>query len=265
MDLSKYNALSFARRGRVLEITINRPESLNAVDAELHTELARIFVELDEDRESDVIILTGAGRAFCAGGDVNWMQDAIDDPTSFEMTCREAKRIVYSILDCEKPIIAALNGPAVGLGATLALFCDLIIADEDTYISDPHVSIGMVAGDGGAAIWPQLIGYARAKEYLLLGDRISAKEAERIGLITRTAPASDLREVVMTYANRLCSGPQQAIRFTKLSINIGLRDLVNKTIDASLAYESLTNISADHQEAVNAFREKRKPTFGNTG
>jgi len=262
MQFDNYQALLFERRGRVLTVTMNRPDKLNAIDALMHEELSRVFVDLSADTESDVVVLTGAGRAFSSGGDIDWMQSMIDDPAGFERTAREGKQIVFSLLDCEKPVIAKLNGHATGLGATIALFCDVIFAAEGAKIGDPHVSVGFVAGDGGAVIWPQLIGYARAKEYLLTGDLLSAREAEKIGLINHVLPAEDLGPAIEQFADRLAGGATKAIRWTKLSVNIGLRQLASSMMDATLAYEALSNVSPDHQEAVNAFREKRKPIFG---
>lgn len=259
---SDYQAILFNRRGRVLEVTLNRPEKLNATDAVLHTELARVFTDISNDPDSDIVVLTGAGRAFSAGGDVAWMQEAIDEPVRFEQTVREAKQIVFGLIDCEKPIIAKLNGHATGLGATIALFCDVIFAAEHAKIGDPHVSIGFVAGDGGAVIWPQLIGYARAKEYLLTGDLMTAAEAASMGLINHAVPADELDAKVAAFADRLANGATKAIRWTKMSVNIGLRDLATKIMDASLAYEALSNITPDHAEAVRAFAEKRAPVFG---
>jgi enoyl-CoA hydratase len=257
-----YQTILFSRRGRVLEVTLNRPEKLNATDAVLHAELARVFVDISNDPDSDIVVLTGAGRAFSAGGDVAWMQEAIDEPDRFNQTVREAKQIVFGLIDCEKPVIAKLNGHATGLGATIALFCDVIFAAEHAKIGDPHVSIGFVAGDGGAVIWPQLIGYARAKEYLLTGDLMTATQAAQLGLINHAVPAEELDERVNAFADRLANGATKAIRWTKMSVNIGLRDLATSILDASLAYEALSNVDPDHQEAVHAFSEKRPPVFG---
>lgn len=261
MQFADYETLAFERRGRVLQITMNRPDKLNAVDAVMHEELSRVFVEAAADPESDIVILTGAGRAFSAGGDIEWMQRMIDEPASFEKTAREGKQIVNSLLDCEKPVIAKLNGNAVGLGATMGLFCDLIFAADTARIGDPHVSVGFVAGDGGAVIWPQLIGYARAKEYLFTGELMTATQAADIGLINRAVPVAELDATVEQFADRLASGATKAIRWTKLSVNIGLRQLANSILDASLAYEAMSNRTRDHQEAVTAFRDKRRPVF----
>lgn len=259
-DFPPYRTIRHERRGRVLTLLLNRPDTLNAVDGEMHEELTRIFDDAANDPGSDVIVLTGEGRAFCAGGDIRWMQDVIDQ--GFDRTAREAKRIINSLLDCAKPVIARVNGHATGFGATLALFCDIIIAAETAKIGDPHVLVGFTAGDGSTVIWPQLIGYARAKEYLMTGDLMTAVEAARIGLINHAVPAADLDERVYGLAERLAEGSQLAIRTTKLSVNIGLKQLAASMMDACLAYEALSNASADHQEAVNAFRDKRKPDFG---
>lgn len=261
MDYTKYQQLEIDVDDRIATVTINRPDKLNVVDAGLHTELASIFTDLQRDRTVDVVVLTGAGRAFSAGGDIAWMQDAIDDPESFDQTRDEAKRIVFSLLDLEKPIIAKVNGHAVGLGATIALFCDVIFASEKAKIGDPHVSVGFVAGDGGAIIWPQLIGYARAKEFLFTGDLLTASNAADIGLINHAVPAEALDARVDEFAKRLRAGATKAIRFTKIATNIALKQAAHAAMDVSIAYETISNASADHAEAVAAFREKRTPTF----
>lgn len=261
MDFQKYKTIQFQRRNKVLEVTLNRPEKLNAVDEEMHGELACLFTDVADDLDSEIIVLSGAGRAFSAGGDIEWMQRMIDIPHSFEKTAREGKQIINSLLDCQKPVIAKINGHATGLGATMALFCDVIFASESAKIGDPHVCVGLVAGDGGAVIWPQLIGYARAKAYLMTGDLIPASEAARIGLINHAIAPAELDAKVAEFADRLAAGASQAIRWTKASVNMGLKPLVNAVMEASMAYESLSSRSADHQEAVNAFREKRAAQF----
>ncbi|MEC5408524.1 enoyl-CoA hydratase-related protein [Paraburkholderia sp. MPAMCS5] len=261
MDFSAYQHITFARRGRVLEIILNRPEQLNAVNGGLHAELARVFTDANNDPESEVIVLTGAGRAFSAGGDLEAVKAGFDDPAAFRVTAREGKQIVFAQLDCEKPIIAKVNGPAIGLGCSIALFCDVIFAADTAKFADPHVNVGLVAGDGGAIIWPQLIGYARAKEYLLTGDPIPATEAARIGLINHAVPPAELDERVNRFADRLANGATNAIRWTKVSANIGLKQLAHAVMDTCMSYEWLASKTADHREAINAMLEKRKPGF----
>ncbi len=261
MDFTTYQHISFSRQGRVLTISLNRPAQRNAVNARLHAELAQVFTDAQRDAGSDVVLITGAGSAFCAGGDIAWMQQGVDDPASFERTGREGKDILFSQLDLEKPLICALNGHATGLGASLALLCDVVVAAQGARIGDPHVSVGLVAGDGGALLWPQLIGYARAKHYLLTGDLMTATEAERLGLVSQVVADDQVLPTAMALAQRLAAGATQAIRWTKITTNLPLKALVHAHFDAGLAYELLSNRTADHAEAVAAFRDRRAPQF----
>jgi len=259
MDYSRYHYLSAERKDKVLIVSFNRPESLNAINAALHTELSRIFADIAQDHETEVVVLTGKGRAFCAGGDIKWFQDMT--PPQLDALFAEARKIIIDMLEVEQPIIAAVNGAATGLGATLALFSDVIFAAENAKIGDPHVRVGVVAGDGGAVIWPWLVGAARAKEFLMTGDIISATEAERIGLINHVVSADKLMETAMTFATRLANGPTKAIRWTKVSVNKILRDTANLVLDTSLALEKQCFVTEDHKEAIRAFTEKREPKF----
>lgn len=260
-NYDQYEGLLVEKKDKVMTITLNAPESLNAFTGGMHNSMSRIWDDVNDDPEVHVVVLTGAGRAFSAGGNVINMQKKIDDTAAWDAGMPEAKRIVFRILECDKPIIARVNGHAVGLGATVALLCDIIIAADHAKIGDPHVNAGLVAGDGGALIWPQLVGFARAKEYLLTGDLMSAAEAERIGLINHAVPADQLDEKVYGLARRLASGPMKSIRWTKQTINVPLRQLAHSMMDLSLSLETQSNLSKDHQEAVWAFGEKRKPNF----
>lgn len=242
-------------------VTLSQPEKLNAVGEVLHIELSLLFREINRDPSVRVVILTGEGKAFSAGGDLDFMQDMVNNPAIFERVTREAKEIVFSMLDCEKPLIAKVNGHAIGLGATLALLCDVVIMSSQAKIGDPHVGVGLVAADGGAIIWAHLIGYARAKRYLMTGDLLSAEEAEHIGLISQVCEPDGLDAVVYALAKRLTSGAQQAIRWTKLTMNLGLKQTALLMLDTGLAYEYITNLSSDHQEAIKAFKQKRMPVF----
>lgn len=252
-----YRQIAFSRADRILTVTLNAPERLNAVDAGLHEELSRLFYDIGADPDTDVVILTGAGRAFSAGGDIVDMQHWYEKPVLFDELAREAKKIIFGILDCEKPIICKLNGDAYGLGATIALFCDVIFASEEARIADPHVRVGLAAGDGGAIIWPQLIGFARAKELLMTGDAIDASRAAEIGLINHAVPAADLDNAVQAFATRLANGSTKAIRWTKVSVNIALKQIAHSVMDACIAYEALSNRSEEHGRAVEAFVAKR--------
>jgi len=245
----------------VLTVTLNRPDRLNAVNRMLHNDLSRVFVDAGADLDVEVVVLTGAGRAFCAGGDLEFLQHCIKNPPAFDEVAYEGKRIVYSMLDCEKPIVGRINGHAVGLGATLALFCDIVFVADHAKISDPHVNVGLVAGDGGAVIWPQLIGYARAKEYLMTGNAIMAKDAERIGLINYAVPLDELDARVNAFVAQLKNGATAAIRATKISVNIGLKQLAHTVLETSTALEQLSNRSPEHRLAVEAMLRKEPPVY----
>jgi enoyl-CoA hydratase len=261
MDFESYGTLKLTRNGRVLQVYFNNPSTLNAIGPVAHNEIARFFTEVSTDVETDVVVLSGMGRAFSAGGDLDHIERMIDDPSLFIDDMPVVKRIVFALLDCPKPVIAKVNGHAIGLGATIALFCDLVFAANEAKIGDPHVRIGFVAGDGGAAIWPHLIGHARAKEFLLTGRSLTAEEAERLGLINRAVPAADLDRVVDEFVVELMKNPARAVQWTKLSINIGLKQVTQAVMDASVAYEALSNMTRDHREAVSAMREKREAKF----
>jgi enoyl-CoA hydratase len=261
MQFHDYETLRFDYRGRVLRLTIAGKSRMNGVDARMHEELARVFLDVQRDPDSDIVVLTGAGQAFCAGGDMTWFQDMIDDPRKFRALGPEAKRIITSLLELEKPIVCRLNGAAAGLGASIALLCDIIVADETALIGDPHVKVGLVAGDGGSVIWPQLIGFARAKEMLLTGDMIRARDAVAMGLINHAVPADQLDARVDEIVGKVLGNPRWAVRWTKTAVNVTLRDIANKVNDAAIAYELLSNMMKDRQEAVSAFVEKRKPSY----
>jgi enoyl-CoA hydratase len=264
LDSVSYSTLALTRQGRALTVTINRPSTLNGVNSELHEELGQVLTEVGDDPHSDVVVLTGAGRAFCAGGDFQWLREKLANPPPFAPQARTARRIVFGILDCPKPIIARVNGDAYGLGASIALLCDIIIAVDTARFADTHVQAGLSAGDGGALIWPQLLGFAKAKQYLLTGEPIGALEALRLGMINFAVPAAELDAVVDKYVQTLLQGAQLAIRYTKTTVNIALRDLFNSVFETSLAYEGLTLQTNDHIEGVKAFLEKRKPKFTGT-
>jgi enoyl-CoA hydratase len=257
-DLPRYQALMLGRRQRLLTITLNRPELLNAFGAVMHAEIIEALRFAAGDPASDVIVLTGAGRAFSAGGDLARMEQCIADPVEFERDAADAKRIVFTLLDIEKPVIAKVNGHAVGLGATIALLCDVIFAADSAKIGDPHVKVGLVAGDGGAVIWPQLIGFARAKEYLMTGALIPAPKAAEIGLINHAVPDAELDQRVDAFCDQLLAGATQAIRWTKTTVNLELKRIAHALMDPGIAYESITSRSDAHRAAVQAMKQTLK-------
>ena len=261
LDAQGFRALRVERRGRVLVVTIDHPESdLNAVDDLLHGELTRLFRELRREEQARAVLLTGSGRAFSAGGDFRWFP-TLRGLEKLEPLRRDAKQLIWDLLDVEVPIVAALNGPAVGLGASIALLCDVIFMAESASVADPHVRVGIVAGDGGAAIWPLVLGPARAKQYLLTGDALDAAEAERLGLVNRVVSDARLADEALAFAERLAEGAPLALRYTKSAVNKWIKQAANVAFDVSTALEIITFQSRDHQEALAAIREKRKPEF----
>ena len=259
--MPSFETIALARNGRLLTITLNRPDTLNAIDEQMHDDLVDVFAFVAKDEHSDVIVLTGAGRAFSAGGDFAHLADMAAHPEVFDHDATRAKRIVFSILDLEKPLICRLNGHATGLGATLALLCDVVFAADSAKIGDPHVNIGLVAGDGGAIVWPERIGFARAKEYLMTGELVPARKAEELGLINHCVPAAELDGAVDAFCQRLLNGSTNAIRWTKVLVNLELKRRAHALMDAGIAYEAVTVRSADFRDAVDALRNKRPPTF----
>jgi enoyl-CoA hydratase len=259
-----YQTLKIDRSGKILTVAFNRPEVRNATNARMHQELERVFPEIGKDPDTHVVILTGVGKSFSAGGDIESMSRQVDDHARWNESMSEARRILFNLVDLDRPVIARINGHAVGLGATLALFCDITIAVETARIADPHVKVGLVAGDGGALIWPLLAGYARTKHLLLTGEAITCAQAAQIGLITEAVKAEDLDARVAALANSIAEGATVAVRGTKRALNVVLRSQLQATIDAHLGLETMSHLSDDHREAVNAFAADRPPTFKGT-
>ncbi len=255
-----YELLRIERRGAALIIVLNRPERLNAINGQLHDELRSALREVELDADSRVVVLTGAGRAFCSGGDVSGMTGESGSGLrrrDYEVHS-PGRHLVDALLSVEKPVIAMINGPAVGLGATLALLCDVTVMSEGATIGDRHVNVGLVAGDGGAVIWPLLIGVARAKELLMTGRLLNGEDAARIGLVTHAVSAEELEAYTFTVAEELASLPPYAVRATKASVNRQLRRMVEEDLDTSLAWERLSMFREDHREAARAFLNRTR-------
>lgn len=255
-DLPQLDTIALERRGRMLVITFNRPEAMNAVNLQLHDDLLAAVWFAQGDSGSDLIQITGAGRAFSAGGDIDHIANSAANPHLFDHEARIAKRIVFTLLDIDKPVVCRMNGHAIGLGATIALLCDIVFAADHARIGDPHVGLGLVAGDGGAVIWAQRIGLARAKEYLFTGDLLTARKAADIGLINHALPAEELDAAVDAFCTRLLDGKMAAIRATKMLTNLELKRIAHAVMDAGIACEALSVRSPEHVAAVAALQEK---------
>lgn len=249
------------RLDHLLIARIDRPDSaLNAVNAELHHDLGQLFRELKTESDARAVILTGVGAAFSAGGDFDWFAE-LRTVDAVHLLRREAKQIIWDLLDVEIPILCALNGPAVGLGASIALLSDMVVMSETAMIADPHVTVGLVAGDGGAAIWPLLLGPLAAKRHLMLGDPLSAAEALRLGIATEVCPPKNLTERSLHWGRRLAAGAPLAVQGTKAAINQHIKQALLTSFDLSTALEIPCLLSSDHVEAVDAFRSRRTPEF----
>ena len=249
------------RDGDVLVCTIDRPGSdFNAIDAQLHDDLGDLMRLLKRERSARAILLTGSKKAFTAGGDRSWFRE-LTSIERLDALRRDAKQLIWDLLDVEQPIVAALNGPAVGLGASIALLCDVVVMADHATIADPHVRVGIVAGDGGAAIWPLLVGPLAAKRYLLTGDAVSAADALAMGVAAQVTTPDHLMPAAMSWARRLADGAPLAIRATKLAVNQQVKLALLTSFDYSTAAEIATFLSVDHAEALDAMAERRPPRF----
>jgi enoyl-CoA hydratase len=256
-----YEMLKVSRSQRIVTVAFNRPAVKNATNPRMHQELVRIFPEIGRDPDAHVVVLTGEGDAFSAGGDLQTLHSSLSNQARWVESMFEAREILLGVIDLDRPVIAKINGAAIGLGATLALVCDIVIAKDSAKIADPHVKVGLSAGDGGSIIWPALIGYAKAKRYLLTGDTITGAEAAQMGLISESCAADQLDARVAAIAEQLAQGAAVAIRLTKKSINMELRQRLDALIEAHLGFETMSHLSEDHREAVEAFLAKRAPSF----
>ena len=262
MDLASYQHLKLERRPNgVLLITLNRPDVLNAAHEEMHSELATVWTDVSRDAETRVAVVTGAGRAFSAGGDLAMVERQIGDYDRVTSMLAEMSDLVYNLANCEKPVVSAINGVAVGAGLVVALLADISICAADARLGDGHVRLGVAAGDHAAIIWPLLCGLAKAKYYLMTGEMISGEEAERIGLVSKALPKQEVLAEALRIADHLATGPQLAIRLTKRALNGWLRT-AGPIFDQSAAYEMLTFMGEDIREGLASLREKRTPQFG---
>lgn len=258
MNYADFQFLKFDHKPNgVLVITINRPEVMNATNGRLHWELTKIWGVVTDDAKTKVAVITGAGdQAFSAGGDLEWVAGMVGNPKEIANTMTEASDVVYNMMACDKPIISAINGVAVGAGLAVAFLADISIMAEEAKITDGHVKIGVAAGDHAAILWPLLCGMAKAKYYLMTAEFVNGKEAERIGLVSLCVPRAELMDKAMAVANKLANGSQQAIRFTKRSLN-GWMNVARPIFESSLAMEMLCFLGEDAKEGVASVREKR--------
>jgi enoyl-CoA hydratase len=261
MNYADFKHLTFeAKPNGVLLVTINRPEVLNAANARLHWEFTQVWPVIDADPTTRVVVVTGAGKAFSAGGDLSLVEDMAGNPDALTRTMREASDLVYNMINLDKPVVSAINGVAVGAGLVVALMADVSIISETARFTDGHTRLGVAAGDHAAILWPLLCGMAKAKYYLLTADFIDGREAERIGLVTMCVPPDQVVPKALDVADRLARGSQISIQWTKRALNNWLRQ-AGPIFDQSLALEMLSFSYPDVREGVKAIREKRTPVF----
>lgn len=261
MDFASYEYLRLHQLSNgVLEITFDRPAKLNALTERGHTELVSVWADIDADPEIRVVLLRAEGRAFSAGGDYEMIRKIMNHQETHRRVLKEARELVRNIIECSRPIVSAINGPAVGAGLAAALMADIPVVARSARILDGHTTIGVAAGDHAAVIWPLLIGMAKAKYHLLTNDPIDGEEAERLGLVARVVDDDELDGFTRDLAARLAAGSPEALQWTKHTLNHWLR-MAYPIFDASVAYEFLGFTGPDAAEGVSAAEEKRKPEF----
>ncbi|MBY0402036.1 enoyl-CoA hydratase/isomerase family protein [Myxococcota bacterium] len=262
-DYDRYTEhLAVEIQDRVLRLTLNNPEKLNANTAPMHWALSRIWDDIDADPEILCVVFTGAGdRAFSAGGDPAQMKQNLGDGEHWLRISGESKRIVHGMLACNKPIVARLNGHAVGFGATLALASDITVGVRGAKFGDPHCNTGLVCGDGGALLWAQLAGYVVARDFLFTGRLVTMEEAVSLGLLHHAVPREELDAKVDSVVRAITGSAGRAIQLTKSVLNLPLRQAALATMDLGMANEMISSFSEDHREAVHAMLEKRPAKF----
>lgn len=244
----------------VLELVLSNPGRLNAADSQMHRELAYVWREIDADESVGAVLVRGEGGAFSSGGDFEMIEEMIRDYQALLRVWKEARDLVYGVVNCSKPIVAAIEGPAVGAGLAVALLADISVAGRNARIVDGHVRLGVAAGDHSVMVWPLLCGLSKAKYYLLLNEPLSGEEAERIGLVSRCVEDSEVYSQALTIAQKLTQGSPTAIRFSKYALNNWLR-MMGPNFDTSLALEFLGFMGPDAREGLASLKEKRRPKF----
>lgn len=256
-----YDAFDIERPAdRVLRIAFNRPDTYNSLDAEGHRQLTYIWRDIDDDPDISAVILTGRGKAFSSGGDFSLIEEAIEDPKARARTWKEARDLVYNIINCNKPIISAINGVAVGAGLVAGLLADISIAGKRAKIIDGHTRLGVAAGDSAVINWPLLCGMAKAKYLLLMCEPVDGEQAEKYGLVSLCVEDDELQDKALEVANRLVAGPPEAIRWTKYALNNWYR-MMGPSFDASTALEMMGFAGPEAREGLAALRERREPNF----
>lgn len=240
--------------GGVRIVTLDRPEHGNAVNNTMHRAFSRLWDDLADDLDARAVVLTGAGSTFSVGGDlVEWLQNYVEDPVTSRLGMRDARRIVRDMIDFPLPIVAAVNGPAVGFGCSIAVLCDIVLISDRAFLADTHVASGLVAGDGGSVAWPLLMSLLKAKEYLFLGERIPAQVAVDIGLANRVVPHDQVKEEALALAHKLAALPPRALQDTKRALNLHLERAISGILEYGISAESECFRTPEHRAAIDRF------------
>lgn len=256
--MTSYEALRLIRHGHVTEVELCRPELLNRFDMTLHRELGMVMSDLALHREVRAVVLSSTGRAFSAGGDIDVMREAASDIGHRMVMIDEGRRLFQAFADFPKPLVVALHAGSYGLGTTVVLTADAIVTTPSVELSDPHVRMGLVAGDGGCVVWPAAVGSVRAKRYLLTGDAITGEEAYRVGLVSDLVDdADEVRPAALMLAERMASLPPLAVQFTKRALAKSLMSRSDEVLDLAFYLEALSFGTEDLLEAVSAFEDHR--------
>jgi enoyl-CoA hydratase len=245
---------------RILRITMDNPGRLNSADAVMHGELVRVWRDIDEDSRVNAVIIRGAGEAFSSGGDLDLVKEMTEDFGTLTRVWKEARDLVYNIINCSKPLVSAMQGPAVGAGLVAGVLADISIAGKTARIIDGHTRLGVAAGDHAAIVWPLLCGMAKAKYYLMLCEAVSGEEAERIGLVSLCVDDAEVQDKALEVARKLAKGSPTALRWTKYALNNWFR-MAGPTFDTSLALEFMGFMGPDAREGLASLKEKRRPNF----
>jgi len=256
MDYDLPDELQLTIDGGVRILTLNRPEARNAFTIPMHHGLTRFWSQVQNDRDARAVVLTGAGKAFSAGGDMSWIERSINDHAVRHESIRDTDGLVRTMAACALPIVAAVNGPAVGLGCSVLLLCDLVYMADTAFIADPHVAIGLVAADGGAVTWPLATSLLKAKEYLYTGDRIPAADAERLGLANYVVPGDEVLDKALAMAHRLAAQPAFALQQTKRAVNRHLERAISDVLALALASQSESHLMPEVQAKVDEFKRR---------
>jgi enoyl-CoA hydratase/carnithine racemase len=256
-----YKELKFNRPGKgILEVIMSNPGKLNSLDRNGHRELAEVWRDIDKDDETSVVLLRGDGGTFSSGGDMGLVEEMIENWEDRARSWKEARDLVYNVINCSKPVVSAIENVAVGAGLAAAMVSDITVAGKSARIIDGHTRLGVAAGDGSAIIWPLLCGMAKAKYYLLLCETVTGEDAEKMGLVSVCADDDKVVETALGICEKLANGAPAAIRFTKYALNNWMR-MAGPTFDASMALEMLSFTGPEVREGLSALREKRKPNF----